>query len=103
MYLSSDRVLNTGVIVAPANLPQQLKLTTGTKNLITSISMDIIKSWPPFSGDSAADSRNTLVLVNAHAFVTHLFNPKLQLVVNKDVGEKKKASKWLSCCILGYI
>jgi hypothetical protein len=86
-------------VIVEVKPPEHEKLTTGTKNLINSISMDIIQSWPPFSDGVEADSKNVLVLVNAYAFVTQVFNIRLQMVVNKDVGEGKEVSKCSSYCI----
>jgi hypothetical protein len=77
------------MIIAP-EVPPQTKLTDGTKKLISSISSDIVKAWPPFPDATNPDSRNTLVLVNAYAFVTQIFNPRLQTKIHEDVNNGKK-------------
>jgi hypothetical protein len=81
------------MVVEQASLPEQLQLTTGTKKLVREISREIVESWPPFSGGLEPDSKNTLVLVNGYAFVTNLFNSRLQLVVNKEIGRNNTVSE----------
>jgi len=65
--------------LAPEN-PKQNQLTKGIKKLITRISDDIIKRWPPLP---ESDS-NVLALVNSYAFVTQVFNGKLQSEIHVD-------------------
>jgi len=81
-------------IIGPEN-PKQSTLTTGMKKFVHSISEDIIKCWPPFTGSMVAESKN--VLVNGHAFVTEVFNPRLQLLVNDNVNKKVEIRNHFSC------
>lgn len=76
-------------MIIASGLPQT-KLTEGTKKLISSISLAIVKAWPPFPDATNPDSRNTLVLVNAHAFVIEVFNGHLQTRIHEDVNTGKK-------------
>jgi hypothetical protein len=71
-------------------MPEQNQLTTGMKNVINPICEGIINFWPPFTGGEAAESKNILSLVNAYAFVTAVFNPKLQLEVNRCLNKADK-------------
>ena len=73
--------LNAYVIADPA-LPTQVSLTKKMKSLMETICLEIIMAWPPYQNKH----QNVLVLVNAIAFTTEVFNPKLQDKVNVDVN-----------------
>jgi hypothetical protein len=77
------------MIIGPT-LPTQKKLSDGTKKLITVLSSDIIKGWPPFPDTTTQDSRNVLVLVNAFAFVTQVFKIGFQSKIHADLNEGRQ-------------
>ncbi len=83
-------------MIIDSEQPKPIRLTNGIKKLINTIFANIIQSWPPFSGGITATSKNVLALVNGYAFVMEVFNPRLQLLINKDVNEQKEVRKCLS-------
>ena len=98
----TTRQRTNACITEPKPIIGAERLADGVKKLINSISTDIIRTWPPYPGDKDK-SMNVLLLVNAYAFITQAFNPKLQPMVNEASNLQQQVRKCQLVHIVQYL